>query len=327
MIRSGHGIFQVDFKNYTFNPGQSLFLAPGQYFQLLSGDYHIVIYEFEERDVRLIENSRFLFRHLVSIGHVENLESPQFFSSQLPNSNTRRANTSILKEAIKNWLQLNPFKGTLDDINLLFNLKEIIDEQYIEPISLPNVSKQLGVKQYHFSRLTKEKLDSTVVKLATDKVLLETKRKLVFTDLSAKEIAYTTGFKDPDYFNRFFKKQTTLTPLEFRKKYIFDERDSFIVELLTLIDTYYKEQHFAEFYANKLSITVKTLLNRLSQKLDISFTQLMSGKLLLESKLLLEQGMPVNMIAFNLGFKEPNHFSGFFRKLTGKKPTQYLADL
>ena len=327
MIASGHGMFQVDFKNYTFNSGKSLFLAPGQYFQLLFGEFNMLKYQFEEKDVRHIENTRLLFSHLVSIGHIDHMENKQIFASQLSKLDLCETNSSLLSQAIKDWLVLNPFNTTVDDLNLLFDLKEIIDEKYTEPISIEAVAKQLGEKPHYINKLTKEKLDNTLSKLTADKILLETKRKIVFTDLTTKEIAYSTGFRDPDYFNRFFKKQTNLTPLEFRKKYDFDERDTFIRELLTLIDLHFKEEHFAEFYATKLSITVKTLLNRISQKLATSFTHLISAKLLQESKLLLQQGMPVNIIAFNLGFKEPNHFSAFFKKFTSQTPTQFLSTL
>ena len=85
MIQSGSGIFQVDFINYNFKAGQSIFLSPGQYFQLLSGGYNILQYEFEEKDVRHIENSRFLFKHLVSIGHIDIKQSEQLYKSQLRN--------------------------------------------------------------------------------------------------------------------------------------------------------------------------------------------------------------------------------------------------
>jgi AraC-like DNA-binding protein len=263
----------------------------------------------------------------VSLGHIDNRESKQLFSGQLSNIDICETNSSLLSQAIKDWLMLNPFNTTADDLNLLFDLKEIIDEKYTEPISIEAVSKHLGEKPHYINKLTKDKLDHTFSKLTADKILLEAKRKIVFTDLTTKEIAYSTGFKDPDYFNRFFKKQTSLTPLEFRKKYDFDERDTFISELLRLIDMHYKEEHFAEFYAIKLALTVKTLLNRISEKLATSFTHLISAKLLQESKLLLQQGMPVNVIAFNLGFKEPNHFSTFFKKLTSQTPTQFLSNL
>jgi AraC-like DNA-binding protein len=327
MIQSGEGIFQVDFKNYNFSAGQSIFLSPGQYFQLLSGRYTMLQYEFDEKDVRHIENSRFLFKHLVSIGHIDAKQTDKLYKSQLRNIDVCETNASFLSRAIDGWLELNPFNTTGHDINLLFDLKEIIDENYMEPVSLAVVSKKLDKKPYHVDTLLKEKLEDTLHHLTAAKVLLETKRKIVFTELTTKEIAYSTGYKDPDYFNRVFKKQTNFTPLEFRKKYDFNERDTFINDLLQLIDTNYKEQHFATFYANELSITVKTLSNRIAQKLATNFTHLISEKLLQESKLSLKQGMPINKIAFFLGFKEPNHFSAFFRKLTSKTPTQFLADL
>lgn len=326
MIASGQGMFQVDFKNYNFSSGKSIFLFPGQYLQLLSGNYNMLMYEFEEKDVRHIENSRFLFKHLVSIAHIDMRQSNEVYTSQLRNIDICETNTLLLSEAIKDWLKLNPFNTTGHNINLLFDLKEIIDENYMKHLSLADVSKQLDEKPFRISSLTKEKLDNTLNKLTADKLLLEAKRKIVFTDLSTKEVAYETGFNDPDYFNRFFKKQTSFTPLEFRKKYEFDERDTFVNDLLGLIDANFKEEHFAEFYASQLAVTPQTLSKKISQKLATTFTHLISEKILQESKQLLLQKMPVNIIAFNLGFKEPNHFSVFFKNLTRKTPTQYLAD-
>lgn len=47
----------------------------------------------------------------------------------------------------------------------------------------------------------------------------EAKRLLYFTDNSVKEIAYEVGYEEPVYFGKLFKKVTSLTPLEFRKKF------------------------------------------------------------------------------------------------------------
>ena len=38
--------------------------------------------------------------------------------------------------------------------------------------------------------------------------MLEAQRKLHYSKLSAKEVAYELGFSDPDYFSRLFKKST-----------------------------------------------------------------------------------------------------------------------
>jgi AraC family transcriptional regulator, transcriptional activator of pobA len=49
--------------------------------------------------------------------------------------------------------------------------------------------------------------------------VLEAKRLLYFTDLSIKEIGYETGYDDPVYFGKLFKKITGFTPLQFRQQY------------------------------------------------------------------------------------------------------------
>lgn len=53
-----------------------------------------------------------------------------------------------------------------------------------------------------------------------NRILLEAKRLLIHTSLSAKEIAYDLGYEDPAYFNRLFSKKIGDAPNIFRKKYI-----------------------------------------------------------------------------------------------------------
>jgi AraC family transcriptional activator of pobA len=48
------------------------------------------------------------------------------------------------------------------------------------------------------------------------RLILEAKRYLTFTTLTAKEIALALGFEDPAYFTRFFKRQAGVSPLTFR---------------------------------------------------------------------------------------------------------------
>lgn len=50
-----------------------------------------------------------------------------------------------------------------------------------------------------------------------DRVSLEAKRLLLYTDKSAKEIAYELGFEDAAYFSNIFKKHTGYSPTDFRK--------------------------------------------------------------------------------------------------------------
>jgi AraC family transcriptional activator of pobA len=50
-----------------------------------------------------------------------------------------------------------------------------------------------------------------------ERVLLEAKRLLFYTEKASKEIAYELGFEDANHFSKFFKKHTGQTPTDFKK--------------------------------------------------------------------------------------------------------------
>ena len=52
-----------------------------------------------------------------------------------------------------------------------------------------------------------------------DEIILQAKRKLVYTTASVKEIAQSLGFNDYSYFTRLFTKVAGVSPMLFRRKY------------------------------------------------------------------------------------------------------------
>lgn len=319
LLQSGLGIFQVDFKNYNFPSGKTIFLSPGQYFQLLSGQYTIARIDFPNFSIQQTQNSRYLFKHLVSLGYVDLNQNPQglhFFD-------TPENSLHLLQTAIGKWQELNPFNASPHEIDLLFDLKDIVDDRYREPISLPYVAQQLKQKEYRVKALAKEKLNSTVNKFIQNKLLLEAKRQVIFTPNSTKEIAYQLGFTNPNYFNRFFKLHTKTTPHDFRHSYTIEHTDTFITDIQGLINTLYKKQHTLAYYAAQLNIAPKTLAKKLNTKMGTTLHQILKNKLIAEAKALLATNAPINSIAYELGFNEPAHFTAFFKTATGQTPTQY----
>ncbi len=55
------------------------------------------------------------------------------------------------------------------------------------------------------------------------RIILETKRLLAYSTLSIKEIGFELGWDEATNFNKFFKKHTGITPLDFRDKYTMTE--------------------------------------------------------------------------------------------------------
>lgn len=101
--------------------------------------------------------------------------------------------------------------------NRVVELLEEINNSYLSERSVSYYSNKLSISSKYLNKLTKTYLNKSLSSLIYDRVLLEAKRELCFTDKTIKEIAYFLGFNDAAYFSRFFKKNEGITPEEFRK--------------------------------------------------------------------------------------------------------------
>jgi AraC-like DNA-binding protein len=62
------------------------------------------------------------------------------------------------------------------------------------------------------------KLNTSPLQIIHERIVLEVKRLLIYTDKTAKEIAYEVGFEDASHLSRLFKKHTALSPSDFKKQ-------------------------------------------------------------------------------------------------------------
>ncbi|OJJ18544.1 hypothetical protein BKI52_23315 [marine bacterium AO1-C] len=102
------------------------------------------------------------------------------------------------------------------DYEVLFAFKQATEEKLAESVSVAELSEQLNVSNKKLSLITQTYLHQTPAQFIASRKALEAKRLLSNTQLSIKEIAYGLGFDQATYFTKFFKKQTELTPKEFR---------------------------------------------------------------------------------------------------------------
>ncbi|PSL29696.1 AraC family transcriptional regulator [Chitinophaga ginsengisoli] len=77
----------------------------------------------------------------------------------------------------------------------------------------------LGVHPNHLNALLKKHTGQNVSTHIKSRLLDETKVLLLQTDWSLQEIGYSIGYAEQPNFNSFFKKNTGITPAEFRKTY------------------------------------------------------------------------------------------------------------
>jgi len=101
---------------------------------------------------------------------------------------------------------------------------ELLERQF--PIESPHqqiglrtakdFADQLSVHVNHLNKVLKENTGKTTTDIITSRILQEAKILLKQTDWNVSEIANSLGFEQLAHFSNFFRKQTTVSPLNFR---------------------------------------------------------------------------------------------------------------
>lgn len=96
------------------------------------------------------------------------------------------------------------------------HFRRLLDEHYAEHWPVTRYAELLKVTESRLNRLCSKRYGHTAFALIQDRLLLEARRRLIYTGVPVSQLAYELGFSDPPYFCRFFKKQTGLAPSAFR---------------------------------------------------------------------------------------------------------------
>ena len=101
--------------------------------------------------------------------------------------------------------------------DIIANAVEYIDSNFSKDISLDDMSRNMNLSPYYFSKLFKEETGENFVEFLT-RVRIEKAKELLRTpEKSMKEICSEVGYSDPNYFSRIFKKVVGQTPTEYRE--------------------------------------------------------------------------------------------------------------
>jgi AraC family transcriptional regulator, transcriptional activator of pobA len=99
---------------------------------------------------------------------------------------------------------------------LLKNFQNEINKNFRELHEVADYASFLHLSAKHLSESVKLQSGKPAIKHIHERLVLEARRLLFHTNHSLKEIAFDLGFSDDSYFNRFFKRETGVTPVEYR---------------------------------------------------------------------------------------------------------------
>ena len=98
--------------------------------------------------------------------------------------------------------------------------KLYIDQRFNNPeLSLNEVASKVNLSASHFSVVFSQQTQQTFKEYLTEVRIKRAQELLRLTNLRSAEIAYRVGYSDPHYFSSVFKRNTGMSPTEFRAKF------------------------------------------------------------------------------------------------------------
>lgn len=105
---------------------------------------------------------------------------------------------------------------TEDKLDVLRKFNLMVENNYRREHSVQFYADQLNKSPKTLANYFALYNHKSPLAVIQDRIILEAKRLLMYTDNAAKEIAYDLGYDDASYFSNFFKKQTGYAPSDFR---------------------------------------------------------------------------------------------------------------
>ena len=237
-LLEGSGKVSVDLVEYSFEGKIMLFTSPYQiiHFNVIKslntrrlqfhGDFYCIEYHKKE-----VACNGLLFNNIYQQPYV-NLEDKDFIELdyilgkliiELDNS------TSYAMAVVRAYLQLilalcskikyedNIVDEERNIHHQLMQFKELLENNFREERQPSFYAAQMGISPNSFSKLCKQYFLKTPSTLIHERVILEAKKLIHLTYKSMKQIAAELNFDDENYFSRYFKKHTGITPTAFRE--------------------------------------------------------------------------------------------------------------
>jgi AraC-like DNA-binding protein len=241
-FREAGGIHTVDFKEYPIEKDMLFFLSPGQvhFFDHAVDHKGILIMfctdflkeEHTDEDIYIKYNLFNAFdsqpyctineetaQHLLSVLH--KLEEEQLNESLTGHVDMLRSLTKIFLVLVHRHCEKSS-DHTLSEKKsshrLFIMFRKTLEQQYMRKHTVKEYADSLNVSTKTLSNYVIESSGKTPLTFINDRITLEAKRLLRFSNMMVKEIADYLGFEDSSYFVKFFKRQTGHLPSAFREQ-------------------------------------------------------------------------------------------------------------
>jgi len=237
---------QVDMTHYEVLQPTLFFITPNQYLDLRKSGSEEGYFIFYNRDFYCIQihddevacdGLLFINIHNIPMVMLEADETP-FFKSLfaqmmdefgLQDVSLEEMIRTYLKQlfikAVRLWKKQNLNKELMQknsDLEFFRKFTMLVEAHYKQKHNVADYAQLLFIAPKTITHKFKKLNLPPPNDVIKNRIVLEAKRLLVHTNLTAKEIGYMLGYEDPAYFSRLFVQKTGETTSGFRAKFLLE---------------------------------------------------------------------------------------------------------
>jgi AraC-like DNA-binding protein len=240
-ITEGKAEFLLDAEEFSVEKSTVIFLHPQRISQwkktLEEVDGYFLIFENEFienyfQDILFIH--RFHFFHNTTTPSFIKLKQNQFekivqilkeirYEIKMLNSDSHHLLRSLFYYLLitlnRIYSEAYTIKSHLFQNNRALRFKKLIEANYKTLKTVEKYSRIIGTSRQHLNNTVKAVLGKSASQMIKDRILIEAKRQLLFSDKTFAEIAFELNFSEPSNFHRFFKKQTGISARKFKEEF------------------------------------------------------------------------------------------------------------
>jgi AraC family transcriptional regulator, transcriptional activator of pobA len=234
------GKHNIDFKEYPILPDHIFFVSPGQVHQVITDPHptgYVILFSSEFLEKNSIRNDFIsdlkIFRKSDETPPLPVTETMaatlKLFAEQMLQA--FHSKNDMFLETIGAYLKLfliecnghcSLFPGSnLQSIEvsktLVRNFKELVEKQFTKVHQVKYYAETLNISPNYLNEVIKSALNIPAKDFIQNRLVLEAKRMVVFTNKSGKEIGFDLGFDDPSHFSKFFKTNTGQSLQDFKE--------------------------------------------------------------------------------------------------------------
>lgn len=235
-FEQGGGIHDIDFSTFKIANNSVHYVSPGQVHRVERelGSYGYVILFSREFYYMNLNNKNILyelpFLNNNSPKPLLNLSQESFaelFALARSMEKEYHSTNSLREEVIRSYLNIlfaqsarlfseEGFKEELQN-ELFQRFRILLENNFKQWHKVSDYAAGLNVTEKYLSDYMRKAVGQTALDLIHDRIVLEAKRLLRYSEHSVKEIAHFLNYDDPSHFSKFFRNRAHVSPNDFRE--------------------------------------------------------------------------------------------------------------